>query len=278
LLLKSLKRFSSNAIFKHGKKFTMLRNIYVLLFMTVFAISAYAADGSQTITVIQNDGSSQSVDIAPKTSAKRSSVFVDQNKPMEIETLNVEQEDDTEDSASVTEDEVAEDLQVEAKSIAPSDTKEVEGVSLSEEVIPSNKNSLSEPSVEANARNENIKVKPSKKPDISRVAAEEQVSEATLSNGTRLDQSDNVAQSVGVISEGQALSIAIDSAPPSQDFEVFREMQGNIKIYQVLFKTGGGLYEVQIDAQSGDVIYSDYRRDLEHYSTPAGHLPKRLTP
>lgn len=57
-----------------------------------------------------------------------------------------------------------------------------------------------------------------------------------------------------VISKNRAVSIAIDHAPPSSDFQVFRKMMDGRRVYEIVFKTDGGDVPVIVDAASGDVI------------------------
>ncbi len=57
-----------------------------------------------------------------------------------------------------------------------------------------------------------------------------------------------------VISERQAILIAIDYAPPSTDIRVMREMRGERRVYAVYFKTAAGPVAVAVDAVTGDVL------------------------
>lgn len=124
---------------------------------------------------------------------------------------------------------------------------------------------------------EPIHVVPPRKP-VSKVsndkASHDKVSNDVPSSKTEPPKSE-ISIGGAPISEAKALSLAIDSAPPAHDFEVFRQMQGDREIYQVLFKTERGPYEVQVDALNGQILYSDYRDDLGSYPTRAGHLPKK---
>lgn len=90
-----------------------------------------------------------------------------------------------------------------------------------------------------------------------------------------LVQNDRILDNAQPVTRSQALSLAIDSAPPAEDFEIFEQMQGQRQIYQVLFRTENGPYEVQIDVLSGSILYSDYRDDLGSYPAKAGYLPKK---
>ena len=64
----------------------------------------------------------------------------------------------------------------------------------------------------------------------------------------------------GVIPQNRAVAIAIDRAPPARDFDVFRRMHGDRRVYAVVFRTDSGPYEVLVDAQSGDVVGQPPRR------------------
>lgn len=77
------------------------------------------------------------------------------------------------------------------------------------------------------------------------------------------------------IPRNMALSLAINEAPPANDFQIFKNYQGDIPIYQVLFHTDNGFYEVQIDAFEGIIIQSGYRDDLNEHTPKAGYLPRK---
>ena len=57
-----------------------------------------------------------------------------------------------------------------------------------------------------------------------------------------------------VISQNEAVGIAISHAPPARDFKVFRAMHDNSPVYAIVFKTDKGDFEVLVDAYTGNVV------------------------
>jgi hypothetical protein len=74
------------------------------------------------------------------------------------------------------------------------------------------------------------------------------------------------------ITQDLATQIALDNAPPSSRFNVYRTALEGVQVYLVLFQTADGPYEVVVDALDGKVLSRQSVR-VETVQTPPGHLP-----
>lgn len=241
---------------------------FLVLFIVcvLFNVSAFAQD---VITIIDEDGKAQSIDItAPKrpeappsledvidktiASPEAPSIDAVPEKPV-VETMPK----DLPETASKL------DLPAEKKSVplTKSEPKEtppkVQEPQAPQKAVQANQITGSKRTKQAKPDvKKAIMVKPRRKP-------------------VRSVQEQNSIVDGRPIAQNTALSIAINEAPPSNDFQIYRSFQGDAPIYQILFKTDQGFYEVQIDAFEGQILFSDYRDDLDTYITPKpGHLPK----
>lgn len=213
-----------------------------------FANNTYAQNADNTITVIREDGTQESIEVSPAAPPTTSA----NEEPVEAAP---EPAPDYVESAQspVFQPQAAKDAQpVES---APQVVEEVEAKPAPEPAPPPKpkvKKAAPPPPQKAEAK---AVAKPQKKP-----------------------QQKEYVKPSEPISESLALSLAIDEAPPADDFQVYKNYQGQIPIYQVLFRTGGRFYEVQIDAFEGIILYSDYRDDLTQFTPKAGHLPSKWSP
>ncbi len=73
------------------------------------------------------------------------------------------------------------------------------------------------------------------------------------------------------ISKERALSLALEIAPPSHEYEV--SDRGDV--YVVFFKTEGGAFEVLVDRNTGEVLSYKSLEKVQK-SLPPGHLPKPI--
>lgn len=263
----------------------------LLVFALVISATApsFAQDSANTITIIQEDGTEQSIVIAPQQapvsepsveseSISSSTDLEDAPEVMDVEGVNepevetVTEVPEVETPAAETEV-LTEEAPVEE--IPAAEPEELAPETIGEEVIPAAESEEPEPVAEPipdpapapkaapkpapKKAAQDIKVKPRKKPQYN-------------------PQEKTAVKNAAPISQNLALSLAIDEAPAVDDYQIFKNYQGDIPIYQVIFKTGDKFYEVQVDAFDGIILYSGYRYDLDDYSPKAGHLPRKLAP
>ncbi|HOO82031.1 MAG TPA: PepSY domain-containing protein [Alphaproteobacteria bacterium] len=77
------------------------------------------------------------------------------------------------------------------------------------------------------------------------------------------------------IRRAQAISVALDYAPPSSDVEVYRSEYNGQRVFAVMFKIEDGYHEVLVDAHSGKVLESR-KSDIMRAQPKPGHLPGSL--
>ncbi|MCB1720876.1 MAG: PepSY domain-containing protein [Rhodospirillales bacterium] len=77
------------------------------------------------------------------------------------------------------------------------------------------------------------------------------------------------------IRRAQAISVALDYAPPSSDVEVYRSEYKGQSVFVVMFKVEDGYHEVLVDAYNGKVLDSR-KSDIMRAQPKPGHLPGSL--
>lgn len=98
-----------------------------------------------------------------------------------------------------------------------------------------------------------------KKPKAAKIVPPKPAPERVIPEGTEITQE-------------LATQIALDNAPPSTKFSVYRTALEGAQVFLVLFQTENGPYEVIVDAFSGKVLSRQPVR-VEEVQTKPGHLP-----
>lgn len=231
----------------------LVMKYFAIIFISafLFAPNTYAQDAGNTITVIREDGTQESIDVAPSASAPA---------PQE-EPVSAAPEPDAEYV------EPAQSPVFQQQAVEPEAPVEA-APQVVEEQAP-------EPVLEPEPQPEAVPKPKAKKPAPPPQQTKE--AEPVAKPKKKPEQKEYVRPSEP-ISESLALSLAIDEAPPADDFQMYKSYQGQTPIYQVLFRAGGRFYEVQIDAFEGIILYSAYRDDLTQITPKAGHLPNKWSP
>ncbi len=76
---------------------------------------------------------------------------------------------------------------------------------------------------------------------------------------TKIKRKKAMAQEImakGIITGDQALSIALENAPPASSFKMSGRLHEGKPVFAVMFETDSGPYEILVDAQTSEIISS----------------------
>ena len=233
----------------------------------IFSAPAWA-QGGNTITIIHDDGSQDVIDLGEGALSQKAEKAV-KSTPV-VETVPDDE------ATSEPEPEVEAEIEP-ARASEPEPESKIEPKS-----EPVAESEQEQPKTSAKASVVMIPL-PDRKPPVP---AGFQVSKPSASvakpNQTSPELEPEVEQPqqqnlsvAGVITRDQALSIALDAAPPSRDVEIREQvLESGDAVYAVLFKTERGVYEVLVGRVSGE-IYSAKMLRASRVPAKPGHLPAR---
>ncbi len=254
------------------KKEYFMRFAGLAVLLCFSCVSAAFAQGTNTITVIQDDGSKAVVDIgkpqsesappaepaekAPQPNVPAKSVIFSAPQPQTSPEPAPEPDPESvkADEPKVEEPKAEQPKEEQAKEAMPKeDAPKIEA------------QSIEKPKTEA-AKADKPKSKPKKK---SKPAAKSEVKSAPA---PKFDLPPGQ-----YISPEQAFAIAAEEAPPAMGFEPYKAMiNGNDPGYGFVFNTDRGPYKVVVDAHDGAIVISRPVHDDEVMGvTKPGHLPVR---